>query len=107
MRLVLLGPPGAGKGTQAVVISKRLSIPHISTGDMFREAIKAGTALGRQAEKFLQSGSLVPDDVTTGLVQERLSRPDCQQGFLLDGFPRTLGQARSPGRLAGRQRRPA
>ncbi len=106
MRLVLLGPPGAGKGTQAVVISKRLSIPHISTGDMFREAIKAGTALGRQAEKFLQSGSLVPDDVTTGLVQERLSRPDCQQGFLLDGFPRTLGQAEAlDAWLAGRDAR--
>ncbi len=103
MRLVLLGPPGAGKGTQAVVISKRLSIPHISTGDMFRQAIKAGTALGRQAEKFLQSGSLVPDDVTTGLVQERLSRPDCQQGFLLDGFPRTVAQAEAlDAWLAGR-----
>lgn len=93
MRLVLLGPPGAGKGTQAAKISERLGIPHISTGDMFRQAIKEGTDLGRQAEKYLSSGGLVPDAVTIGLVQERLERPDCCQGFLLDGFPRTVAQA--------------
>lgn len=93
MRLILLGPPGAGKGTQAQEISKRLGIPHISTGDMFREAIKAGTELGRQAERYLKDGLLVPDNVTVGLVQERLGQPDCRQGFLLDGFPRTVAQA--------------
>ncbi|WP_258358890.1 adenylate kinase [Moorella sulfitireducens (nom. illeg.)] len=93
MRLVLLGPPGAGKGTQAAIICRHVGIPHISSGDMFRQAIKEGTELGRQAEKYLQSGSLVPDAVTIGLVQERLSKPDCRQGFLLDGFPRTVAQA--------------
>ncbi|KYH33671.1 adenylate kinase [Neomoorella mulderi] len=104
MRLVLLGPPGAGKGTQAGVISERLGVPHISTGDMFRRAIKEGTELGRQAEKYLQSGGLVPDAVTIGLVQERLSQPDCRQGFLLDGFPRTVAQAEAlDAWLAGRK----
>ncbi|MDN5344420.1 MAG: adenylate kinase [Clostridia bacterium] len=93
MRLVLLGPPGAGKGTQALSISERLGVPHISTGDMFRQAIKAGTPLGRQAQEYLQGGGLVPDSVTIGLVEERLSQPDCQGGFLLDGFPRTVAQA--------------
>jgi len=93
MRLILLGPPGAGKGTQAQEISKRLGVSHISTGDMFREAIKAGTKLGRQAERYLKGGLLVPDTVTVGLVQERLGQPDCRQGFLLDGFPRTVAQA--------------
>lgn len=93
MRLVLLGPPGAGKGTQAGIICKRLDIPHISSGDMFRQAIKEGTELGRRAEQYLQSGNLVPDAVTVGLVQERLSKADCRRGFLLDGFPRTVPQA--------------
>ncbi|NLW08181.1 MAG: adenylate kinase [Clostridia bacterium] len=93
MRLVLLGPPGAGKGTQAQEISKRLGVPHISTGDMFREAIKAGTELGRQAEQYLRGGLLVPDAVTVGLVQERLGKADCSNGYLLDGFPRTVAQA--------------
>ncbi|MDK2894486.1 MAG: adenylate kinase [Moorella sp. (in: firmicutes)] len=104
MRLVLLGPPGAGKGTQAALICKHLGIPHISTGDMFRQAIKEGTELGRQAEKYLQSGGLVPDDVTIGLIQERLSQSDCRQGFLLDGFPRTVAQAEAlDAWLAGRK----
>lgn len=104
MRLVLLGPPGAGKGTQAALICKHLGIPHISTGDMFRQAIKEGTELGRQAEKYLQSGGLVPDDVTIGLIQERLSHSDCRQGFLLDGFPRTVAQAEAlDAWLAGRK----
>ncbi|WP_338818576.1 Adenylate kinase [Moorella thermoacetica] len=93
MRLVLLGPPGAGKGTQAREINQRLDIPHISTGDMFREAIKRGTPLGRQAEVYIKGGRLVPDEVTIGLVQERLVQPDCRNGFLLDGFPRTVAQA--------------
>lgn len=94
MRLILLGPPGAGKGTQAQVVAKNLGIPHISTGDMFRDAISRGTELGRQAESYLQKGLLVPDAVTVGLVQERLNLPDCRKGFLLDGFPRTVVQAR-------------
>lgn len=102
--MVLLGPPGAGKGTQAALICKHLGIPHISTGDMFRQAIKEGTELGRQAEKYLQSGGLVPDDVTIGLIQERLSQSDCRQGFLLDGFPRTVAQAEAlDAWLAGRK----
>ncbi|WP_406677305.1 adenylate kinase [Moorella sp. ACPs] len=104
MRLVLLGPPGAGKGTQAGLICKHLGIPHISSGDMFRQAIKEGTELGRQAAKYLQSGSLVPDAVTIGLVQERLSQFDCRHGFLLDGFPRTVAQAEAlDAWLAGRK----
>ncbi|MDK2821189.1 MAG: adenylate kinase [Clostridia bacterium] len=93
MRLVLLGPPGAGKGTQAKEISKRMSIPHISTGDMFRQAIKEGTELGKQAEAYLKEGRLVPDTITIGLIQERLTMPDTHNGFLLDGFPRTKPQA--------------
>lgn len=93
MKLVLLGPPGAGKGTQAQKISEHLRIPHISTGDMFRQAIKAGTELGRKAESYLKEGLLVPDAVTIGLIQERLSQPDSRKGFLLDGFPRTVHQA--------------
>lgn len=93
MRLVLLGPPGAGKGTQAREISKRLGVPHISTGDMFRDAIKAGTELGQEVERYLKEGLLVPDTLTVSLVQERLAQADCRQGYLLDGFPRTVAQA--------------
>ena len=95
MRLVLLGPPGAGKGTQAQEISRRLEIPHISTGDMFRAAIRSGTELGRKAKEYLEAGQLVPDEVTIGLVKDRLSRRDCEGGFLLDGFPRTVPQAQA------------
>ncbi|SMB88922.1 Adenylate kinase [Thermanaeromonas toyohensis ToBE] len=95
MRLVLLGPPGAGKGTQAQEISRRLEIPHISTGDMFRAAIRSGTELGRKAKEYLEAGLLVPDEVTIGLVKDRLSRRDCEGGFLLDGFPRTVPQAQA------------
>ena len=95
MRLILLGPPGAGKGTQAQVLSKDLSIPHISTGDMLREALKAGTSLGLKAKAFMEKGALVPDDVVIGLVRERLSKSDAGKGFILDGFPRTVEQARS------------
>lgn len=93
MNVILMGPPGAGKGTQAKRIIARYGIPHISTGDMFREAIKAGTPLGKKARQYIEAGDLVPDDVTIGLVRERLAAPDCAHGFLLDGFPRTLPQA--------------
>jgi adenylate kinase len=93
MRLILLGPPGAGKGTQAAFITKKFAIPQISTGDMLRAAVKAGTPLGRQAKQYMDSGGLVPDEVIIGLVKERLKQPDCARGFLFDGFPRTLPQA--------------
>lgn len=93
MNIVLMGLPGAGKGTQADKIIEKYDIPHISTGDMFRAAIKNGTELGLKAKSFMDKGALVPDEVTIGIVRERLSQPDCDQGFLLDGFPRTTGQA--------------
>ena len=93
MRLILLGPPGAGKGTQAAFIKDRYGIPQISTGDMLRQAIKAGTPLGLAAQKVMDRGQLVSDDVVVGLVQERLKQPDCAQGYLFDGFPRTIPQA--------------
>jgi adenylate kinase len=91
--IVLLGPPGAGKGTQAEAISARLHLPHISSGDLFRENLKDQTELGKQAAVFINKGELVPDDVTIAMVRERLSRPDCHAGALLDGFPRTVAQA--------------
>lgn len=93
MKLIIMGPPGAGKGTQAALIKEAYQIPHISTGDMFREAIKNETPLGVEAKSYIDKGALVPDSVTIGLVKERLSKPDCQEGFLLDGFPRTIPQA--------------
>lgn len=93
MNIVLMGLPGAGKGTQADKIVEKYDIPHISTGDMFRAAMKNGTELGLQAKSFIDKGALVPDEVTIGIVRERLSQPDCNQGFLLDGFPRTTTQA--------------
>lgn len=93
MNLVLMGLPGAGKGTQADKIVVKYNIPHISTGDMFRAAIKEGTELGLQAKSFMDKGELVPDEVTIGIVRERLSKADCEKGFLLDGFPRTVAQA--------------
>jgi adenylate kinase len=93
MNIVLMGLPGAGKGTQADKIIEKYDIPHISTGDMFRAAMKNGTELGLKAKSFIDKGALVPDEVTIGIVRERLSQPDCDQGFLLDGFPRTTGQA--------------
>ncbi|MFY9174093.1 MAG: adenylate kinase [Peptococcia bacterium] len=93
MRLILVGPPGAGKGTQAEVLITKLAIPHISTGDMFRQAIKDQTPLGIEAKGYMDAGKLVPDSVTIGLVKERLAQADCANGFLLDGFPRTIPQA--------------
>lgn len=93
MNLVLMGLPGAGKGTQAEKIVEKYGIPHISTGDMFRAAIKEGTELGLKAKSFMDKGDLVPDEVTIGIVRERLSKDDCDKGFLLDGFPRTVPQA--------------
>ncbi|NGZ78055.1 adenylate kinase [Saccharibacillus alkalitolerans] len=93
MNILFMGPPGAGKGTQAQVIVDAFGIPHISTGDAFRLAIKEGTPIGVKAKEYIDQGLLVPDDVTNGIVRERLSQPDCDKGFLLDGFPRTLLQA--------------
>ncbi len=93
MRLVILGPPGAGKGTQAEFIINKYSIPHISTGDIFRENIKNGTELGKKAKSYMDQGALVPDQVVIEIVQDRISRDDCKKGFLLDGFPRTVAQA--------------
>ncbi|WP_010095737.1 adenylate kinase [Ornithinibacillus scapharcae] len=93
MNLLLMGLPGAGKGTQAERISEKYNIPHISTGDMFRSAINEGTELGKKAKSFMDQGALVPDEVTIGIVKERLSKDDCERGFLLDGFPRTIAQA--------------
>lgn len=93
MKMILLGAPGAGKGTQAVRICKQFNIPHISTGDMFRENIKNGTDLGKLAKSYIDNGKLVPDEVTLAMVKDRLERSDCENGFLLDGFPRTIAQA--------------
>lgn len=93
MNLILMGLPGAGKGTQADKIVDKYGVPHISTGDMFRAAIKNGTDLGLRAKAFMDEGALVPDEVTIGIVRERLSKDDCKEGFLLDGFPRTVAQA--------------
>ena len=93
MRLVLLGPPGAGKGTQASAIVKKYNIPHISTGDIFRANIKEGTDLGKKAKEYMDKGLLVPDELVVSLVEDRLNKADCDNGFLLDGFPRTVYQA--------------
>lgn len=93
MYILLMGPPGAGKGTQAERLINDFKLPHISTGDMFRAAVKAGTAMGREAKKYMDAGGLVPDEVTIGIVREGLAKPECAKDFMLDGFPRTLEQA--------------
>jgi adenylate kinase len=99
MRLVLVGPPASGKGTQAALLTKKLGVPKISTGDMLRAARTQGTELGKKAEAFMNAGQLVPDDVVIGLVAERLQDPDASKGFILDGFPRTVPQAEALGAL--------
>lgn len=93
MKLLIMGPPGAGKGTQAETLTAKLAIPHISTGDMFRKAISEGTELGQKAKEYMDAGQLVPDEITIGIVRERIMEKDCAEGFLLDGFPRTVPQA--------------
>ncbi len=91
-RVVLMGPPGAGKGTQAVVVAERLGIPHVSTGDIFRANVSQGTALGVEAKRYMGAGEYVPDSVTNSMVRDRLAQPDAEPGFLLDGYPRTVAQ---------------
>ncbi len=93
MNLIFLGAPGAGKGTQAKMVSEKYEIPQISTGDMLREAVAKGTELGKKAKEYMDKGELVPDEIVIGIVKERLQQPDCEKGFILDGFPRTLAQA--------------
>ena len=99
MKLILLGAPGAGKGTQAEILCERLNIPTISTGNMIREAMKSGTEMGRKAKEYAENGKLVPDEVVIGIVDERLRMDDCQNGFILDGFPRTIPQAEALDRM--------
>jgi adenylate kinase len=106
MKLVLIGPPASGKGTQGDTLAKRYGVPKISTGDMLRAALKAGTALGKQAEPFMGTGKLVPDEIVIGLVEERLRAPDAQKGFVLDGFPRTVPQAEALSQLLERRGTP-
>ena len=93
MRLILFGAPGVGKGTQAKLISSKLNIPHISTGDILRQSVKDQTELGKKAQEIMNRGDLVPDDIMIGIIQDRLHKPDCEKGFILDGFPRTVNQA--------------
>lgn len=99
MKLIFLGAPGAGKGTQAEVVSEHLQIPTISTGNIIREALKSGTEMGQKAKEYMDTGRLVPDDVVIGIIQERLAQPDCKNGFILDGFPRTIPQAEALDRM--------
>ena len=106
MNIVMLGAPGTGKGTAAKMLAKKLNLPHISTGDMFREAIKNKTPLGELASSYINKGLLVPDEVTIGLVKERLSAPDCEKGFLLDGFPRNIAQAEALSKIGEEIKKP-
>jgi len=106
MNLILLGPPGAGKGTQGRRLSERYSIPEISTGDILREAVRKGTPLGQEAKIYMDRGALVPDEIMIGLVRERLAQDDTERGFILDGFPRTVVQAEALTQLSEEQRRP-
>ncbi|NPB09730.1 MAG: adenylate kinase [Thermodesulfobacteria bacterium] len=99
MNIVFLGPPGAGKGTQAKMIAEKYGIPQISTGDMFREHLSKGTELGKKAQEYMEKGQLVPDEIVLGMVEERLKQPDCEKGFILDGFPRTVPQAEALDKL--------
>ena len=99
MRLVFLGPPGAGKGTQARELARERDVPHLATGDMLRESLAAGTPLGLEAKRYMDQGALVPDDVIIGLMRERLAKPDAATGFIVDGFPRTIAQAEALGHL--------
>ncbi|WP_165984409.1 adenylate kinase [Streptomyces sp. YIM 98790] len=99
MRIVLVGPPGAGKGTQAALLAQRLGIPHISTGDLFRANLSQGTELGRKAKAYMDEGRLVPDEITVGMAAERMARPDAGHGFVLDGFPRNIAQAEALDKL--------
>jgi len=101
MNIIMLGPPGAGKGTQAKMMVEKLGIPQISTGDMLRAAVKEGTELGRKAKEYMDGGKLVPDEVVIGIVKERLAQSDCNKGFILDGFPRTIPQAEALGKVLG------
>jgi adenylate kinase len=101
MNVVLLGAPGAGKGTQAAFMAREFDLPHISTGDIFRKAVGDGTPLGLEAKRYMDAGELVPDEVTIGIVKERLAQPDCEPGFILDGFPRTVPQADALGMALG------
>jgi len=106
MRLVLLGPPGAGKGTQAALLSKHHGIPHVATGDIFRSNIREGTELGAKAKEYIDRGDLVPDDVVIGMVMDRITADDCDDGFILDGFPRTVAQAEALDRALRRPSTP-
>ena len=100
MKMILLGPPGAGKGTQAEVLSRELNIPTISTGNILRAAVKAGTPIGLQAKSYMDAGKLVPDEVVIGMLKERIAKRDCKSGFILDGFPRTIPQAEALDEIA-------
>ena len=101
MRLLFVGPPGAGKGTQAALVASRLGVPHISTGEMFRDHVASGTDLGRQVQESMEAGAYVPDEITVAMLADRMRSPDTDKGFILDGFPRTIGQVASLDKLLG------